>query len=451
MASPPTYPSLDLGFLKYWSPARCMFFGIVFYFVAVITSPLIYDYSYISSSGAVYAIAVFGAFFGGCYIAKTTNSPIEDLQPLPFRISLDRYINISIIIASIGILSRVYDRFILRGFAIQETFAETRETLGANVSMFGYIGGLAFSFGLIVLTLVWLGKTQDRRRIATIIAMLLAAYPMAEGLLGASRSPMLHTAILVFILARTTRALNWFVKSRIALLAATVAMLIFFQYLFELRTLETGGFEESISEVYRLTGMAEYAWPPAWITNAIVATEGHGLYADILKVWVHMEQHITHSWIVYFANIQNFDGEYGWGYMHLSLPIRVISFISGQEIFYDPALHGISEGMYGTSLSPIFYDFGGFGPPLACAFGYCQSMIHRGAIRLPERWLPLHLLMCLANFMALMENPLTSGLGAFAVWGILLYIGMHFIVTLLSHEPSLSPRKFPVQAGASLP
>jgi len=429
-----------------------MFAGMIFYALIVVTSPLEFNYSYITWPAALYALAIMGAFFGGCYVSTNTSPPISTLHPLPFQGSTGRYIYLSIGIALLGITARVYDRFILRGFSVQETFAETRESLEGQVSVFGYIGGLAFSFGLIALALVWLTKTERRRPVAMVIAALLAAYPMAEGLLGASRSPMLHTAILVFILARSTKSLTWLVHSKVALLIVGLAMLAFFQLLFEVRTLEGGAYEESIAEVFRLTGMAEFAQAPIWITSAITATDGRGIYASILKNWVHIEQHITHSWVVYFANFQHFDElEYGDGYIHFSLPLRVVAYITGQQIFYSPFLHGMEEGMYSTALSNIYYDFGGLGIPLAFVFGYCQTALHRQAIRLPERWLPLHILMCLANFMTFMDNPLTGGLGAFAVWGTLLYVALHFVVSLLSRESAVEEPipDLPARPGAS--
>jgi len=435
MASSLSYPSLDLGFVRYWSPARCMFAGMIFYVAVVVTSPLEFNYSYITWPAVVFAFAVMLAFFGGCYVSTNTSPPIDTIKPLPFQGSNNRYIYLAIIIAFFGILARIYDRFILRGFSVQETFAETRESLEGQVSVFGYIGGLAFSFGLVALALVWLTKTERRRPVATVIAILLAAYPMTEGLLGASRSPMLHTAILVFILARSTKSLTWLVHSRVALLAVGLALMAFFQLLFEIRTLEGGAYEESIAEVFRLTGMAEFAQAPTWITNAITATDGRGLYATILKNIVHIEQHITHSWVVYFANFTRFDElEYGDGYIHFSLPLRVVAYVTGQEIYYSPFVHGMEEGMYSASLSNIYYDFGLLGVPLAFAFGYAQTMLHRQAIRMPVRWLPLHVLMCFANLFTLMENPLTGGLGAFAVWGTMLYVMIHFLVTVLSRD-----------------
>ncbi|MBN9088890.1 MAG: hypothetical protein J0J01_18445 [Reyranella sp.] len=456
MASSPTYPSLDLSFVRHWSPARCMAVGMVVYAVVAVTSPLEFNYSYVTWTAAVYALAIMSAFFGGCYVSTNTGPPIDTVKPLPFQASTGRYIYLTIIIAFLGILARVYDRFILRSFSVQETFAETRESLEGQVSVFGYIGGLAFSFGLIALTLVWLTKTDRRRPVATAIAMLLAAYPMTEGLLGASRSPMLHTAILVFVLARATRSLTWLVHSRVALLAVGLVLITFFQLLFEIRTLEGGGYEESIAEAFRFTGMAEFAAPPAWITNAIIATDGQGFYVAILKNLVHIEQHITHSWVVYFANFAHFDElEFGDGYIHFSLPLRVIAYITGQQIFYSPFVHGMEEGMYSASLSNIYYDFGLLGVPLAFAFGYAQTVLHRKAVHLPERWLPLHILMCFANFMTFIDNPLTGGLGAFAVWGTLLYVIIHFIVATLSREseiselPSLPARSGAPNAGAT--
>src|SRR5689334_17612029 len=109
MASSPTYPSLDVGFVRYWSPARCMGAGIVFYVAVVVTSPLVFNYSYISVAASLYALAVMFAFFGGCYVSTNTSRPIDTIEPLPFRVPPARYIYIASTIAFLGILARVYD------------------------------------------------------------------------------------------------------------------------------------------------------------------------------------------------------------------------------------------------------------------------------------------------------------------------------------------------------
>ena len=84
------------------------------------------------------------------------------------------------------------------------------------------------------------------------------------------------------------------------------------------------------------------------------------------------------------------------------------------------------------------------------AIGYCQTALHRLAIRMPVRWLPLYVLMRFANLMTLMENPLTGGLGAFAVWGTLLYVMIHFLVSTLSRDTEAAI-KSPMLAGWPVP
>ncbi len=442
MAQLSSTPSLDVGFLRYWSPARVMAYGIAFYFVAVITSPLGYATEYVTWAGLVYAFATIGAFFLGCYVGHTVSDHAPELAPKPFQVPLDRYINITLVIATACILARIYDRFILRGFAVEDTFEETRETADASVSLFGYVGGAGFCFGLIALALVWLSSSQSRRPTAFIAACVLSAYPMAEALLQGSRSTVLHTAFIVFFFARSTKAIPWLMRSRLALVLIAIGLLVFFQIIFEIRTLQGGGYDETISEVYRLASTAEYAQPPAWLTDIIIATDGRGFFVDMLKTYTHFEQYLTHSWIVYFANFEGFDeieGVLGWGRFHLSMIMRFVGLLIGEDLSYNPYNYGMQPGMFSTSLSPLYYDFGALGPFVAALFGFAATRVQAFAIRLPERWLPLHSLLCFACAMTLVDNPLIGGLGAFAIWGSLLYAGLHGAIAALSRNTFFTP------------
>ena len=190
----------------------------------------------------------------GCYIGKVVNLQKGPLSVLSFKVPVDRYINITIAIAALSIAARAYDRFILRGFTIEETFFESRDTLGASVSFFGYLGGPCFTFGFFALALIWLSSSQRRRPVAFAAACLLSTYPMLEGLLQGSRSPILHTAFVVFFFARATQALPWLVRSRVKLTIALLALLVLFQIVFETRSLAVTGSEETISDIYRPSG-----------------------------------------------------------------------------------------------------------------------------------------------------------------------------------------------------
>lgn len=448
-------PSLDVPFLTRWSPARIMATGIIFYAVAIIVSPLQYDFDVISWGGVVYAVAAIAAFFMGCYIGQTVNARGEPATPQPFQVPLDRYVNITIVIAGLSIAARFYDRFVVRNFSVQETYAETRESIEASVSVWGYLGGPGFSLGLTALALIWLSSSQRRRPVVFVLACLIAAYPMLEVMIQASRSTMLSTAFLVFFFARATGALPWLVKSKLAMSIVALGLVAVFQIIFEIRSLESGGYEESISEVYRLSAPAQFAAAPTWLTNIIVETDGWGLIAGALKTWVHFEQYLTHSWLVYFFNFDQFqDGVWGWGRFHLNMPLRLANLLVEAELTYSPYEHGMSEGLFSTVFSSIYYDFGALGPLLAGLFGFMVTVLQKMTIRLPARWLSLYALLCYAIAMTLIDNLLIGGIGAFAIWGNLLYVGIHMLVSSLSRRsflpasPGLAPEDGPAPGTA---
>jgi hypothetical protein len=430
-------PSLiDPVFLYRWSPARFMALGMIIYATVLVAAPLQYDYSVVSLEGALYAAGTYLAFFAGCRIARFGNpAGLAQSTDISAR-TWDKLITITLLIGTVGVVARLYDRVVLRGFTVGETYLETRESLSETVSIFGYIGGFGFSFGIVALCLLWLSKSARRRPVATVLAIMLALYPAAEALAQGSRSTLLHTGFLLVFFARSTNTLSFVFRSKWIMLGLLVAFAVFAQIIYEVRSLENAEAGVDIAEVYRQAGLARFSAPQSWVTDILIESEGHGLLASLLKVVTHTAQYMTHSWFVYFVNYDGFEGVYGWGGVHFNVPVRVLSAITGIDLIYDPARYGMQAGFSSTVMSLIYYDFGAMGPVVAALFGYLVTIVHRKAIEMPARWLPLHSYLCFACLTAQIDNQLTGGLGVFASWSFLLYAALHYFLSLLSDEPN---------------
>lgn len=432
-------PRVDLQFLISWSPARFMALGMIIYVVVLVIAPLTYDYSVVSTSGLLYAAGCYLAFFVGCRLSRVGNPiTVSDFQQHPILVP-DRLVNLVVALGAAGVAARMYDRVVLRGFTLGETYSETRESLAENVSAFGYVGGLGFSFGIIALFLIWLSKSGTRRPVISVFALLLALYPMAEAAAQGSRSTMLHTGFLFYFFARATDSFPRIIRSKLVLLAGLMAFAAISQLIYELRSLEGAGQAADIVEVYRQTALAQYSRPQAWVTEMLVATSGRGFLSEILKVITHFAQYGTHSWFVYFVNLELFQGSHGWGGIHFYIPSRVLSVITGLDLIYDPGSQGMLLGLSSTAMTLIYYDFGPLGPLMAGLFGYLVTTIHRKAVEMPARWLPLHSYLCFACLMSQIDNQLVGGLGVFAIWTFIGYVPLHYAFTVLSQNPMVEP------------
>lgn len=427
-------PALNTPFVVRWSPARVAVFGLVAYALLVLLSPLEYDTSVVTLGGALFALAAYAAFFSGCYVAQIFNSWSGQPAPQATTLAPDIAINITAAIGGLGVAARIYDR-ITRGFVISQTYTETRESLTGSVSIFGYVGGLFFTFGFVALALFWLSKSERRRPLMYVVVVALSVYPLLESLLQGSRSTLFNTAIFVFLLARSANALGWITRSWATLLATGVLLLLFSQVLYERRSLE-GTAEVDIADIYKTTAISAYARPQDWVIQDLVATNGEGPVAAIEKVWVHFTQYATHSWLVFFINFERFDGTAAWGGLHLFLPARAIAAVSGYDLVYDAYLHGAEEGIFSSALSGLYYEFGGFGPLFAALFGLIVTLIHGRTIRHPERWLPLNAYLCYACGNALIDDALVGGLGQFAIIAFTAYVPLHYLIEIISGSSS---------------
>lgn len=424
-------PVLDTQFIRTWSPARFAALGLVAYAVLLFVSPLNYNYANISLEPTIYAAAVLLGFFGGCQSGKVANDLGPPVAVQPLSMSPDLMINTTLALGSVGVAARAYDRVVMRGFIVAETLIESRETIAESLSLFSYLGGVFFSFGIVAVMQIWLSSSHRRRPVAFAFALFLAAYPMLEALLGGGRSVTIHTLFLLFMFARTSNFMPWLVRSPVKLLVAGIAVVAAAQLFYELRTLQGASDEIDIADVFRSTAISRYAQPWDLVVEHLFATNGQGLISLVLKTWTHLTQYLTHSWLVYYENYVHSEGVYGWGRIHFFMVFRFLSGLVGEDLNYDPSLYGAQSGVSSTAFSTIYYDFGAFGPLAAVAFGYVATIIQRKTIMFPERWLPLYAYLCFSCLMMMLDNQLIGSLGAFAIWSFSLYIPLHYLITLL--------------------
>lgn len=436
-------PHLDVDFVTRWSPIRFTLVGIAGYIALYLLSPLDYSYEYLSLEAFGYFVLVVGLFLAGAFIGQVMNRRAGPLVPRPIFTSADAMINLTALLGVVGVLARVYDRFVLRGFQISSNILDARESIAEGVTVFAYVGGLFFCFGMVSLVLMWLSDSQRRRPGMFAFVVMLALYPTVEALLQGGRSTLLHTVFLIFIFGRSTDSMRWLFRSPLAMALGGIAVLASIVLIYEIRSLQ-GVDDLDLADVFRQTKIGRFARPPGWITDILIESGGEGPIAELLKAWTHLSQYFTHSWLAYSAGFDNAQGVFGWGRIHFIIPTRLLSGLLGEDWGYDPGLYGMETGLASTTVALIYYDFGMAGPAMAVLFGYLVSWVHRKAILHPERWLPIHAYLCLNCLTVMIDNQLVGGLGTFAVWTFIAYVPMHWIVTSLMRS-SDSPES--VSAG----
>ena len=443
-------PNLDVEFVRTWSPARFAVLGLAIYVVLMVVSPLEYDWSKFSWEAIGYAAACQLAFFGGCYVSAGLAKRAAPATVQPVSLPADRLINITIALGLVGVLARFYDRVIARGFTLTDSLLDNRESISENLTPFAYVGGLFYSFGLIAVILIWLSGSHRRRPYSFALAAVLAAYPMLEALFQGSRSTTVHTVVLLFMAARSANAMRWFTRSKFIPILCGVGIIVGAQVVYEMRTLGPVSDQQDMVDVFTLTAISEYAEPAPWVLDTLVTTNGTGLVGGALKAWTHMTQYLTHSWLAYCDNYGAFEGVIGYGRFHLFIVTRVLSALAGEDLNYDPTLHGMILGISTTGFTSLLYDFGMTGPLVAALFGFGATTIQRKAIQLPERWLPIYMYLCFACLMHMLDNIFLGGLGAFAIWTFGAFAAIHYFMTLLSGTgASTTPRGLSVALTAS--
>lgn len=403
-------------FIKYWSPARATLVGLLIFLLFVAIAPLKFDMNFFSAEGLGFIALSLVGFWLGCAAAPRWSSTAAwYFAGKPTRGQIGQLIWGTLVLGAVGTLLRLYDRFILRGFEFSESVIWARESIQPDVSIFGYVGGVLFPLSMACLVLHWL---DDKRRPVTwLAAAALAAYPLVEALAVGSRSTFLN---ILFLIAFCTAASGRLRMSHVLVVSAalSVPLLLASQAIYETRSIQLG--YQSLIEIYTLNSITLYAPPQDWIASWI-GIEGSLFVDALVRPWLHLSQYATSTWLIFMDNFASFSGNIGWGQLHFSVPLRALSAVFDIGDSYDPGREGMKDGLFSTTFSTIYYDFGWFGPAVTFAFGYAATRLQAMAIRDPHSWLLLYAVVVFACALALVENQLLSGYFAFAVWSFLLY------------------------------
>jgi hypothetical protein len=324
------------------------------------------------------------------------------------------------LLATVGLLFRIIDRFVIRQVPLTLDIAENRSELIAltsTPSLLGIIGALLFPCGLALLAILWSLPQEKRTSRKTLIAYLFLLYPALESLLQAGRSGILQVVIYwvfySFIFGR-----NRLVTRRpVILIPPAIGVLIFFEWIFLLRAEAAN---VTMAEVVQGSGYALFLPPSAWTINILASDQG--ILVTLVSTWLHLTQYFGHAFFVFLQNFRAFSGEHTLGSINFGIIEKVYYDLAGERAPDVLAEIGGLSGLSGTFFTSVYYDFGWFlGPPFMFALGAIFEKVYQLTFVRPWQWAPLYILFGTACLLMMFDNALIGGVAFLAVVSLAFY------------------------------
>lgn len=330
-----------------------------------------------------------------------------------------------VVIAAVGILLRVYDRFIVRGVSIQLDALTNREMLEtAGVNIFALWGGLLYPFCFVPLFIVF-GK-QERSPLKVAVAAVLFLYPVFDTFVIGGRSLILVTLSMLLLCLSyggyTRRHRRLFV---FALPSSLLVVIFFFTSIF-LDRLNLMGTDIQTSIFY--SAYAFTVEPKPWLLEYISELD---MLSTLLFGVLHVSQYVTHGLFELDYLIANYsvDGIHAWGANQYVVFAKALSLMFAGG--FDPLLAFRLQprtGIFTTFLGPAWVDFGWFAVLHSFAFGAAAHYVwRRSALAGGGAFVPLYAFLCVVIFFAPVVNFFAVAQGIYLLTALSLFVVLHRI------------------------
>lgn len=403
--------------LKRLAPERVALWGLSAYLAAVLVAPL--DYIVAPTPAPLfYAGLGYGFLIAGALVVRFAAAPIE--PPPLFRAPVVglAVFRLALILALAGAALRLFDRIFIRGVPLGGAFDLVREQLEVtDVTMFSVFSAVLYPACYALVFLYHLLPARHRSLTLGLVAYAMFFFPAAEGILQGSRAltlisfGFLSVYWLVLPSAISSRHRGLIIAG--ATIAGVYAALMMFQARLDLMGMT---FFDSIVQ----SGYAYTAPPAQWADTYLAQNQG-SFSGDVISATIHAFQYYTHSgfeFILFFENKPDVLLLGAYNFFHIA---KLISFVTGDPSIVQEVLSAdFRTGIFASFFSPLYLDFGWWGPIFMFGFGAFSSTLWRAAIFRPGLWFPLYAYMILVLFLIPVSSFLVTAQGLYTISGLTL-------------------------------
>lgn len=427
-----------IGGIKKLNPHRIFILSTASFMALAIFSPFRSRFDYPISVVSFFAINIFALYIPLFFYSKVFSRRIGEIHVYD-KAYWDRHrkriiwlLNVVIAIASTGVVLRLVDKFLYRGFSLGMSMADglemAREDSG---SALGVISAFTYPLAISALCLANYVRNFDSHTIGRIkyfyIVLIFFAPAMEVALLGKRGTIMTLAVTYGLISIWFSYSSKGFISRNWRILVAAIVFVAISIILLNLRLKEVDGNQVSMLMAGRVTDLV--ALSPGmerWLLQLNSWTQS--IAAGILGLWVYF----THGIYEFFYLVENFhevDAKHG-GYTFFIVH-KFLSMIGVASNYTGPVIMENSlprAYVYTTLFGPLYVDFLWGSVLFSFVLGATSCFAHYKASK-DITYLPLYLqFACVLAFYP-MINMLTMFQGLYNIIAsiIFLMLGVVFL------------------------
>lgn len=398
------------------SPFSVFTWGLVAYLFIFMISPLTPKYDGTLYSWSYLIASIFSLYVGLLFGYKKFSFKAKKIQININTKVLKKVFEIILIIAVIGVLLRIIDKYYLRGATLALDIVENREALSSQgTGLISIVSAVLYPFSFIILFYyLFLRRVKAIFSVWLLIILPVALFPIIDGLFFGSRSSALvFIALIIFYLG----IFNFFklkvnIKTLILSIVFFIAIFSLSGYIFSFRTESLG--MDSIAST-QISGYSHFVQLDIKWTNFLYSVDGNLIYYFYIGV-INFVQYVVHGVFELLYLVDNFDIEkltYGGQNFFIILKFFAKVFHFDLDFVVNAQ---IRSGIYTTFFGPIYYDFVYFGVLFSFIFGFFTGRLALNIFKKNKVTLiPLYLYMLVILFFALVVSLLVSAQGMYVI------------------------------------
>lgn len=363
----------NVNFLRRLHPSKVMVIAFVVWAILFFSSPLVVNIN-LNDTAYIFLFCCVISFILGVALVKEKS---ENRSFPKSATKLKKLYFIVLYLATLGLVLKLIDRFILRGISAAFNSFENREIMedgGGNPV--AILTSFLTPLGIIPIFLIWKYQFTVKRSLK-IISFILFFAQLFDAILLASRSTIFVLFILFGLyLFYFKRVKITFVKG-VGIIAIFLSFMLIMNYIYVERTKLFAGdntYDIVLNESninYTVTSSNNFK------TNFKTLNP---TAQSLAFTYITTTQYFTHGMIEFPYLFENHKSNYALGSYTFSVYSRFLHKITGSS--WDPReLENLTPrpGVFSTFFGPIFLDFGWFSLVFMIMFGMIVKVIYNKA------------------------------------------------------------------------
>ncbi|PTU32368.1 O-antigen polymerase [Stenotrophobium rhamnosiphilum] len=406
-----------------YNPAGLAIAGMGFYLLLWVLAPVHLD-APLSFGGLAFIFACYVFFIAGCVLGNKKRTTLALYRQMP-QLRGDMSSKVFWIICVIGLIGaclKVYDRYFIRGISLGAGLFDAREELNDAASgPFSVIAGLLYPFSLIPLIVDLSIYRVKRLRFRRVVAALLFIFPAVDALLLLSRSQMLVSGLLIYLLiSHAVHGGRLIVRKMVLVAVGILAFLVTLSAVVFATRLEGMGHDLAYSILN--SGYAFTVQPSA---NLLAYIEQSGSYfTGALLTVTNFSQYLLHGIPEFCLLWDRGDSQlFTWGSQFFFPYVKTLNILQLANIPIPEAEDVyVRAGIFTSFFGPLWADFGYFGLIFMLLFGFLAARASNAMINGNVYVTPLYLYMALIILMMPTVNLFIGAQGIYAINAFIVFI-----------------------------